>query len=441
MNSLVPNWFVSVEFQARSRTRGPVGLGPHAVAPVVSRDEVAAGVAHDGHPEGADLLQDVAAEAIGVGELGARLVDAAVDRPAQVLEERAEEPAVEGGDGARGIHDHPGAGRSRLRLRGAGEPRVGAQGHGRGRGSAEEGPAGQKGHGHLFGILKRGEHRTRRPVLPQGDGPTRYPRPMRRRHLLGLEERQPPSADHWIRVHRTAMACRFEIALSGEDARHLGAAREALEEADRVEDAPHGVSRDERGVASQCPRRGGGRGGQRRALRVAGASRGSSCRHGGCLRSHLDPPASGLGLSAEGGSKTRRRDPRGHPGARRHGARAARRGASHRAVRSPGHAGQLRQPGQGLRPRPNGAWLAARAACRRRCSPPEAAAWWPSEGATRASRWTFARSGPRALASLACASGTRPRPRAARVSSSSRWTGNAMAMSSIPGRAGRPRAS
>lgn len=59
---------------------------------------------------------------------------------------------------------------------------------------------------------------------------------MRRRHLLGLEERQPPSADHWLRVHRTAMACRFEIALSGEDARHLGAAREALEEADRVED-------------------------------------------------------------------------------------------------------------------------------------------------------------------------------------------------------------
>ena len=59
---------------------------------------------------------------------------------------------------------------------------------------------------------------------------------MRRRMLLGLEERKPPSADHWIRVHRTAMACRFEIALSGEDAAHLPAARDALEEADRVED-------------------------------------------------------------------------------------------------------------------------------------------------------------------------------------------------------------
>ena len=54
--------------------------------------------------------------------------------------------------------------------------------------------------------------------------------------LLGLEEPKRPSADHWIRVHRNAMACRFEIALSGEDAPHLGAAREALEEADRIED-------------------------------------------------------------------------------------------------------------------------------------------------------------------------------------------------------------
>ena len=60
--------------------------------------------------------------------------------------------------------------------------------------------------------------------------------PVRRRLLLGLEERRPPSADHWIRVHRDAMACRFEITLSGEDKGHLGAAREALEEADRVEE-------------------------------------------------------------------------------------------------------------------------------------------------------------------------------------------------------------
>lgn len=44
-----------------------------------------------------------------------------------------------------------------------------------------------------------------------------------------------PTADYWIRVHRTAMACRFEIALSGEDAHHVPAARAALDEVDRIE--------------------------------------------------------------------------------------------------------------------------------------------------------------------------------------------------------------
>jgi thiamine biosynthesis lipoprotein len=46
-----------------------------------------------------------------------------------------------------------------------------------------------------------------------------------------------PGADHWIRISRRAMACRFEITLSGEDARHVAAAREALDEADRLEAA------------------------------------------------------------------------------------------------------------------------------------------------------------------------------------------------------------
>ena len=40
---------------------------------------------------------------------------------------------------------------------------------------------------------------------------------------------------HWIRVYRAAMACRFEITLAGEDARHVPAARDALREADRLE--------------------------------------------------------------------------------------------------------------------------------------------------------------------------------------------------------------
>jgi FAD:protein FMN transferase len=39
----------------------------------------------------------------------------------------------------------------------------------------------------------------------------------------------------WLRVHRTAMACRVEVVLPGEDARLVPAAREALDEADRLE--------------------------------------------------------------------------------------------------------------------------------------------------------------------------------------------------------------
>lgn len=42
-------------------------------------------------------------------------------------------------------------------------------------------------------------------------------------------------ADHWVRVHRIAMACRFEVTLSSSDARQLEAARKALDEADRLE--------------------------------------------------------------------------------------------------------------------------------------------------------------------------------------------------------------
>lgn len=45
------------------------------------------------------------------------------------------------------------------------------------------------------------------------------------------------SADMWLRVHRVAMACRFEVLLSGEDQRHTAAAHDALREADRLDAA------------------------------------------------------------------------------------------------------------------------------------------------------------------------------------------------------------
>jgi thiamine biosynthesis lipoprotein len=60
--------------------------------------------------------------------------------------------------------------------------------------------------------------------------------PISRRQLLTLEGRQSESGtDNWIRVHRPAMACRFEVVLPGGAARHLGAARKALDEVDRLE--------------------------------------------------------------------------------------------------------------------------------------------------------------------------------------------------------------
>jgi thiamine biosynthesis lipoprotein len=60
--------------------------------------------------------------------------------------------------------------------------------------------------------------------------------PISRRALFTLGfDRSPGSADRWLRVHRTAMACRVEVTLAPHDARFVRAAGEALNEADRVE--------------------------------------------------------------------------------------------------------------------------------------------------------------------------------------------------------------
>jgi FAD:protein FMN transferase len=57
-----------------------------------------------------------------------------------------------------------------------------------------------------------------------------------RRNFLAFDfgDRRSPG-DHWIRVHRVAMACRFEVMLSSEDAGEVAAARAALDEADAIE--------------------------------------------------------------------------------------------------------------------------------------------------------------------------------------------------------------
>jgi thiamine biosynthesis lipoprotein len=66
-----------------------------------------------------------------------------------------------------------------------------------------------------------------------GDGP----RQIGRRALFGRLLPRATEAGHWVKVHRTAMACRFEVTLAAEDARHLDAARAALDEVDKVEAA------------------------------------------------------------------------------------------------------------------------------------------------------------------------------------------------------------
>lgn len=63
------------------------------------------------------------------------------------------------------------------------------------------------------------------------------PRRLGRRDLFGALLGAKPRAGHWIRVHRPAMACRFEVTLPPEDAHRVDAARAALDEVDAIEAA------------------------------------------------------------------------------------------------------------------------------------------------------------------------------------------------------------
>jgi thiamine biosynthesis lipoprotein len=60
---------------------------------------------------------------------------------------------------------------------------------------------------------------------------------LHRRALFASLVPPEPGGDHWVRVHRPAMACRFEVVLDSDDARHVPAARAALDEIDAIEDA------------------------------------------------------------------------------------------------------------------------------------------------------------------------------------------------------------
>lgn len=57
-----------------------------------------------------------------------------------------------------------------------------------------------------------------------------------RRNFLAFDfDRRSGDAGHWVRIHRTAMACRVEVMLASDDAADMAAARAALDEADEIE--------------------------------------------------------------------------------------------------------------------------------------------------------------------------------------------------------------
>ena len=97
--------FVGAELVGLGRHPGeveparPLGHGTDTVLPVVARDEVAAGIAHDRGRQLAHQGEHVAAEALGVRRGMAGLEDAAIDAAAEMLEEGAEQPGMGRADG------------------------------------------------------------------------------------------------------------------------------------------------------------------------------------------------------------------------------------------------------------------------------------------------------------------------------------------------------
>ena len=78
---------------------GPVFLGTGAVLPVVAGNKIAPGVADHGNPELAHQLQHIRAEAHIIGCRVLRVIDPAVHRPAQMLQEGAVDSSVNISDG------------------------------------------------------------------------------------------------------------------------------------------------------------------------------------------------------------------------------------------------------------------------------------------------------------------------------------------------------
>src|SRR5262245_17981243 len=121
MKSLVLNWFVSREFQARSSTVGRLSRGPTPSSQLYPETKFPPGYPHDRHAQALDLGGHVLAEPFLVGELRAGLVHAGIDGAAEVLEERPEHPPVQVRPPARRLQHRPRR-PARLRIPEGGKP-------------------------------------------------------------------------------------------------------------------------------------------------------------------------------------------------------------------------------------------------------------------------------------------------------------------------------
>src|SRR5215469_7706692 len=73
---------------------------------MIARNEVSAGIPHDGNLEMANFLEHVGAEAIAVSKFRAGIVDTLIDSAAQMLEEGAKDISIKASQSAPRIKRH-----------------------------------------------------------------------------------------------------------------------------------------------------------------------------------------------------------------------------------------------------------------------------------------------------------------------------------------------
>ena len=77
---------------------GALGGISDAIHPVVARGEVSAGVAHRGHVQASQRMEDIRPTSVGIRMGAVRLIDALIDRPPHVFQESAENAGINRAD-------------------------------------------------------------------------------------------------------------------------------------------------------------------------------------------------------------------------------------------------------------------------------------------------------------------------------------------------------